>query len=91
MKTFKNYAMALVALVIAATSMTLMSFGDNQSLQWYEVDENGGILPTTLPAPSGDCIEDLEENVCAVRLPSNHNFTNISQTPTAPKAGQIEP
>jgi len=91
MKKIKKYAMALVAFVIAATSLTLMSFEDKQSLQWYEVDENGAILPTTMPAPSGDCIENFEENICAVRLPSDHTFTNISQAPSAPKAGQVEP
>lgn len=73
MKKIKNYAMALVALVIAVTSVTLMSFkkSDFSNAGWYEVNPPSGgnqaissRIGDNLPA--GDCQEMFSGEVCAV-------------------------
>ena len=82
-------AMALVALAIAGT--TLMSFGlSNMENQWFAVQNDGTIesAPLTAP-PSGDCQINLPAPTCAVELPSDHSYENISEVPTnARKAGK---
>jgi len=95
MKEIKKYAMALVALVIAMASVTLMSAGlknSNPKLVWFEVNPSGIILNTVMTSPpSLNCLIHLQENYCAVELLDDHNFTNISDVPdTYQKAGREE-
>ncbi|WP_149914259.1 hypothetical protein [Sphingobacterium cavernae] len=95
MKNLKNYAMALVALFIAATSLTLMSFVNKQKqteLEWFSVDPSGSISNTPMSGPpSGDCSIEVQENFCAVELPEDHSYTNISVVPNSyQKAGRVE-
>ena len=64
MKRIKNYAMALVALVIAATSMTLMSFGDmnssaNQTFGMH-VENRGTPEETRTWIPLDGLTEDID-------------------------------
>ena len=73
MTNLKNYAMALVALVIAATSVTLMSFNqlNPSTSQWYEVGEfdgNGHPIGQSMDPPSGDCDTQKPNDICAVEL-----------------------
>lgn len=79
-------AMALVALVIAGT--TLMSFGlENSNVQqeeWFAVDQNGNIESTPLTSPpSGECQIDLPTETCAVQLPSDHPYENMDDAPSS--------
>ena len=70
MKKLKNYAMALVALVIAATSMTLMSFNktnsSNDDLVWFNV-ENGSIQQDEeTNGPTSTCTLEPDAKTCMV-------------------------
>jgi len=61
--------MALVALVIAATSLTLMSFGENDkklNLKWYEVLPNGNISSMDDPNLETECPATNTSEYCAV-------------------------
>lgn len=79
MKNLKNNTMALVALAIAGTSVTLMSFSKNSNekiaMQWYEVtphpsnpnqDEIGEPIPD--PTESGACSTTKTKDRCAIQL-----------------------
>lgn len=72
-------------------AMVAMSFQlvTSQQLLWYPVSPTGDISPTALPGtPTDDCVIDLDTEICAVRLPQDHNFEHISETPDAQKAGR---
>jgi len=88
---FKN-AMALVALAIAGT--TLMSFGlADMENQWFPVNPTTGQI-SSVPLdgePTDNCVIEEPAPTCAVELPSNHTYNNISQVPSsAPKAGRVD-
>jgi len=98
MKNLKNYAMALVALFIAATSMTLMSFNKNGNekiaMQWYEVtphpsdpnqDEIGEPIPD--PTESGACSTTKTKDRCAIQL----DLDGTSQQPTTVEDALADP
>jgi hypothetical protein len=77
MKKSKFFALPLVALVIAAFSISLMSFNiktSNLTPQWYEVHEPGitgkrPIGPATSAPDEVNCITSTElDKVCAVRF-----------------------
>lgn len=77
MKNLKNYAIALVALVIAISSVTLMSFKKPTSLQsyWYVVvpdsnnpDEDLVTLTPATPTNSSSCSDENSGPRCAVEL-----------------------
>lgn len=79
MKNLKNYAMALVALFIAATSVTLMSFSkpeniENLAVTWFSTDENG-LIDTDNPQTSQPDECESGEKYCAV------SFNNEDLTP----------
>lgn len=59
---------------------------------WFPVATNGTILPNQMIGEPEDddetCSQLIPENVCAVKLPANHTYTNISETGDAPTAGR---
>jgi len=98
MKKIKNYAMALVALVIATGSVTLMSFNkineQKTAMQWYEVtphpsnpdqDEIGESIPD--PTENGVCSTTKTKDRCAVQL----DLTNASETPSTIEDALADP
>ncbi|WP_149912698.1 MULTISPECIES: hypothetical protein [Sphingobacterium] len=91
MKNIKNYAMALVALVIAATSLTLMSFvKKEQSSNWYPVNTSGIISSTPLSSPPSNSPDDpcstaKNTDMCAIEIelnPANPFPTSVTQAQT---------
>lgn len=92
MKNLKNYAMALVALVIAISTMTLMSFREEKKIiaddHWFEITPTGNFGSYLGTSSSLDCQEtEPETPLCAVRLNDNQ-VDNPSSTPQ-PKTGII--
>ncbi len=87
LKNIKNYAMALGALAIAATSGTLMSFENGkQTSNWYEVSGGNIISSSSIPAPSDDpnaeCSTAKNSDMCAIQLvlnPSNPFPSTVAQ------------
>lgn len=59
---------------------------------WFPVSTNGTIQPSPMTGEPEDddetCSQLIPENVCAVKLPANHTYTNISETGDAPTAGR---
>lgn len=84
MKNLKNNAMALVALAIAGTSVTLMSFKQTQtevSLHWFEVDANGNISPTSTGSPTSSCPNIPPAQYCEVAFETETPpVTNMEET-----------
>lgn len=84
MKTLKINLVSILSVILA---IGLMSFklSENGKLmnKWYAVESGGTINPSApLDAPSEageDCLVTAPTNVCAVELPDDHTFTNISQ------------
>jgi len=89
MTNFKKHAMALVALAIAATSATLMSFNkvEKQASNWYPV--SGTTITSSTPlatAPSNDpeeaCSTSKTADMCAIQLvlnPANPFPSSVAQ------------
>lgn len=94
MKNIKNYAMALVALVIAATSITLMSFSEkgNEKIfsQWYfqpvgsstDQDDPNNYVPFN-PTVHTDCGGE-SENLCSIIAPENESTNKPQLDPNVP-------
>lgn len=82
MKNLKNYAMTLVALVIAIGSLTLMSMKENYTTlntQWFNASESSSevIIADRITLPSSPC-DQLTGDLCAVELDlQNVNSTNL--------------
>jgi hypothetical protein len=77
MKKSKSFALPMVAIVIAAFSISLMSFksSNNQSYDWYNVSFNPSTSQhdvgssTTAPGPSDDCNIGLTGDMCKIAVP----------------------
>ena len=77
MKKSKSFALPMVAMVIAAFSISLMSFksSNNQSYDWYNVSFNPSTSlhdvgsSTTAPGPSDDCNIGLTGDMCKIAVP----------------------
>jgi len=66
MKKIKNYAMAMVALVIAATSVTLMSFNKVDDLVWFPVEDGQIKQDQQVPGPNTECTLETQPHICMV-------------------------
>jgi len=85
MKNLKNYAMALVALVIAISSLTLISFKSNKTTpesQWFMHNGTDPSDPSQyepLNSGSPECL--VGTRVCAIKTnPSSSNPDEPDQT-----------
>lgn len=73
--------MAIAAMAIAAVSLTVMSFGknDTSTSNWYEVDANGIINPEPMlnppsNSPTAECSTVKDVNACALQIELDSNL-----------------
>lgn len=88
----------LIPFTAIVTAMLTLSFQlvNIQALEWYEVEppdsEGEQSIGSAINAPSGTCVQNLATITCAILLPNDHSFENLSEAPNdAPKAGRQLP